>query len=170
MYKKHTTSSHKQQILEKLMKNKNILKALYYPIGIFIVLIIFVRIFFPVYNIASESMEPTIKKGDYIVVNKLNYLFSDPKKNDIVLFEPIEDYFELGPWTHRVIATEGDNVSINNKTITVNNQDIIFSEIEHENLSILVQENHVFQKGDNKKTIAGTTPTNKIIGKILFSF
>jgi signal peptidase I len=152
------------------MTNKKLLKNIYYPVGIFLLIIIFIKLFFPVYNIASDSMTPTINKGEYIVVNKLHYLFSEPKKNDIVLFEPIEDYFDLGPWIHRIIAIEGDAVSIENEIVKINGKEPLFPKVNNENLMALVKKGFVFQKGDNQKTIIGLVEEKEIIGKVLFSF
>jgi len=36
------------------------------------------------YKISGSSMLPTLKTGDMVLVNKVAYWFSSPKKNDIV--------------------------------------------------------------------------------------
>ncbi len=60
------------------------------------------------FNIPSASMQPTLLIGDFILVNKLVYSFSDPKRGDIVVFKypmnPSLDYIK------RVIAEPGDIV------------------------------------------------------------
>lgn len=38
--------------------------------------------------IPSSSMEKTLMTGDSLLVNRLNYLFSTPKRFDIVVFIP----------------------------------------------------------------------------------
>ncbi len=39
-------------------------------------------------------MEPTLKSGDYLIVNKLAYMFSKPSEGDIVVFRhPKKDKF-----------------------------------------------------------------------------
>ncbi len=39
-------------------------------------------------------MEPTLKPGDYVIVNKLAYIFSKPSEGDIVVFRhPKKDEF-----------------------------------------------------------------------------
>jgi len=60
------------------------------------------------FNIPSASMQPTLLIGDFILVNKLVYNISEPKRGDIVVFRypvnPSLDYIK------RVIAVPGDLV------------------------------------------------------------
>lgn len=149
---------------------KKILKFVAYLTGILILIVILIRLFFPIYNVATYSMEPTINKDDYIIINKLHYLFFEPNKSDIVLFEPIDQIFEEGPWIHRIIATEGDLVSIKNNSVFVNGNNALFPGVHYRDLSITIPKGFVFQKGDNEKAALGIVPKEKIIGKAIFSF
>ena len=60
------------------------------------------------FNIPSASMQPTLLIGDFILVNKLVYKLSEPRRGDIVVFRypvnPNLDYIK------RVIAGPGDLV------------------------------------------------------------
>ena len=60
------------------------------------------------FNIPSASMQPTLLIGDFILVNKLVYRVSEPRKGDIIVFrypvDPSLDYIK------RVIAGPGDVV------------------------------------------------------------
>jgi signal peptidase I len=40
------------------------------------------------YRIPSESMEPTLDVGERVLVNRVNYRFSDPDRGDVVVFHP----------------------------------------------------------------------------------
>jgi signal peptidase I len=40
------------------------------------------------YRIPSSSMEPTLDIGERVLVNRVNYHFSDPDRGDIVVFHP----------------------------------------------------------------------------------
>jgi signal peptidase I len=55
--------------------------------GIFIFLVIR-PFFFQTFVIPSGSMLPTLRVGDYIVLNKLIYRYTEPKRGDIVVFRP----------------------------------------------------------------------------------
>ncbi len=60
------------------------------------------------FNIPSASMQPTLLIGDFILVNKLVYRLSDPRRGDIIVFKypvnPSLDYIK------RLIAGPGDLV------------------------------------------------------------
>ena len=60
------------------------------------------------FNIPSASMQPTLLIGDFILVNKLVYRVSEPRRGDIIVFKypvnPSLDYIK------RVIAGPGDLV------------------------------------------------------------
>src|SRR3989338_10641820 len=91
-------------------------------LGIFLLAFIFIKVCFPYYRVQTSSMEPTIKKGQHIIVSRLQYLLTSPQKNDIVLFKPVKGIFEKGEWIHRIIANEGDKVSISGGVVKVNDE------------------------------------------------
>jgi len=49
--------------------------------------------FFPLmrFRVEDVSMEPTLKAGDYVMINKLSYLFRRPSIGDIVVFRHPSD-------------------------------------------------------------------------------
>lgn len=91
------------------------------------------------FQIPSGSMEPTLIKGDFILVNKFAYGFrlpvlgnkvipvNDPERGDVMVFIPPHDprYF-----IKRVIGLPGDHIRYQNKTLYINGQ-----QVEHNLLS-----------------------------------
>ncbi|MFI8131002.1 signal peptidase I [Streptomyces diastaticus] len=62
------------------------------------------------FQIPSRSMEPALRVGDRILVNKLAYRFGDePRRGDVVVFDGTE-YFGEGDFVKRVVGTGGDRV------------------------------------------------------------
>ncbi|MBO1286718.1 signal peptidase I [Streptomyces sp. CAI-21] len=62
------------------------------------------------FQIPSRSMEPELRVGDRILVNKLAYRFGgEPRRGDVVVFDGTE-YFGDGDFVKRVVGTGGDRV------------------------------------------------------------
>ena len=84
---------------------------------------------FQAFYIPSASMEPTLKVGDRVLVNKLSYDLHDLHRGDIVVFEsgPNPEWHKAGieDLVKRVIALpgetvtqcDGDNVCINGRRL-----------------------------------------------------
>jgi signal peptidase I len=128
------------------------------------------QILFPIYYIDSRSMEPTLHAGDYIVVSRFHYSFFEPKRNDIIVFHPLAQSTSFNPWVHRIIAVEGDRMSVKENQTTVNGEPALFPLLNHKDIEIDVPNSHVFQKGDNKESVAGILSERAVIGKVLFNF
>ena len=119
---------------EKIVrKKKHILREYGEAILVAVVLALFIRTFIvQAFKIPSGSMKPTLLVGDHILVNKFIYgvkipfldktliPIKNPERGDIVVFkfpeDPTKDFIK------RVIAVEGDTVSIRNKKVYINNK------------------------------------------------
>jgi signal peptidase I len=69
------------------------------------------------YKFPSGSMEPTLLKGDHILVDRSKSA-RNPHKGDLIVFEYPED--PTKDFVKRVVAMEGDTVEIRNKALYVN--------------------------------------------------
>ena len=91
-------------------------------------------------TVPSGSMENTIQKGDRLFGSRLNYLFSDPKRGDIIVFRyPVNEAVrkaakEAGVkvskadsaktnYIKRLIGLPGETVEISNSTVTITRTD-----------------------------------------------
>jgi signal peptidase I len=101
------------------------------------------------FKIPSSSMEGTLLIGDYLIGNKLKYFFTDPQREDIVIFyypaDPVEPeprdrflkilgpvYFDKNNWffkwhqkknvVKRVIGMPGDKIELINKKVYINDE------------------------------------------------
>lgn len=65
------------------------------------------------FYIPSGSMQPTLKKGDRVLVNKLAYRLGDPHRGDVVVFErpPSEPETEVKDLIKRIIALPGETIT-----------------------------------------------------------
>lgn len=66
-------------------------------------------------QVVGPSMNPTLKEGDVIVVNKLLYRFKDIKRNDIVVLSQDEKHM-----IKRVVGLPGDNIEYIDNYLYVN--------------------------------------------------
>ena len=72
-------------------------------------------------RIPSESMEPTIMKGDQIFGSRLSYRKEGPERFDIIIFEYPDDHSQY--FIKRVIGLPGDTVRIAGGHVYINGSD-----------------------------------------------
>jgi signal peptidase I len=73
--------------------------------------------------IPSGSMEPTLLVDDRLIIDKVTYRFSDPKRGDIVVFDPTATLKSLNyneAFIKRVIGLPGEKIKVVNDQVTVN--------------------------------------------------
>jgi signal peptidase I len=126
--------------------------------------------------IPSQSMVPTLKVGDRVLVNKLVYDFGEPQRGDLIVFEnpslqqpdrnPLEAVwhwlieglgFSTDPtkdFIKRVIGLPGDTVELRNGKVYVNGQRVeepyIHNRGAQDFAPTVVEPGKVFVMGDNR--------------------
>src|SRR5437773_987374 len=136
-------SPHQDEIKPKKEKQGSFLKELPILIIIAFGLALLIKTFLvQAFYIPSESMVPTLKVGDRVLVNKLTYRFHPPGRGDIIVFEdpnaPPTDRGIVSGFVHwvtdglglttspdkdlikRVIGLPGDSVEIRRGNVFVN--------------------------------------------------
>ena len=84
-------------------------------IGGALVVALLIRAFFlAAFYIPSESMVPTLEKGDRVLVNKLSYKLHDVHRGDVVVFErpPNEPDNGIKDLIKRVVALPGETIEV----------------------------------------------------------
>jgi len=85
---------------------------------IFIVAIIVIPVRFWVaqpFLVSGASMEPTYHNGDYLIVDEISYLASEPKKDDVIIFRYPKDPKVF--FIKRIIGLPNEDVSVNGKEV-----------------------------------------------------
>lgn len=122
------------------------------------------------------SMEPTLRNGEFVIVNKLAYRFGEPTIGDVIVFhyprDPKQEYIK------RIIGLSGDQVRITAGQVFVNEQPIAEPYIAappRYDSQWSVPENSLFVLGDNRNNSSdshnwGPVPMENVIGKALFVY
>jgi signal peptidase I len=126
-----------------------------------------------VYNV---SMQPTLKEGYLLLVNKLAYKLGSPKLGDIIVFhyqgDKQEDYIK------RVIGLPGDRVEIQGGVVRVNGKPLTepyILELPTYTGAWQVPEGELFVLGDNRNHSSdshqwGMVKAEWVVGKALLVY
>ena len=95
-------------------------------VGAVLVALIIKTFVMQAFFIPSESMVPTLKINDRVLVNKLSYRLHDVNRGDIIVFERPEGESndQVKDLIKRVIALPGESLVINDNKIYINGQQL----------------------------------------------
>jgi len=121
----------------------------------------------------GHSMEPTIKHGQFVIVDRL----AKPKKGDLIAFKSRQ---KKGPkhFLKRIVALEGDVVRINLGRLNLNGffveEPYLKEPMRKRRMeAVTVPKGHVFALGDNRNNsldsrALGTIPLKDVIGVVKY--
>jgi signal peptidase I len=72
--------------------------------------------------IDGPSMQPNFHAGEFLLVNRLSYLFGGPDQGDVVVFEAPGSQPDDPPLIKRLIGMPGDTVELRNQQVYVNGE------------------------------------------------
>jgi signal peptidase I len=152
--------------------------SLLQTVGIFVVIALLIRAcLIEPFKIPSESMVPTLRIGDHLLVSKISYglrlplmvnsytMWGTPERNDIVVFtrpdepqttEKDESDINL---IKRVVGLPGETIEVHHGRVIINGQklDEPFIRLDGSELDgrsdfppTVIPEGHVFLMGDNR--------------------
>lgn len=145
-----------------------------------IVVLLLLTFVFRQVTVKGSSMTDTLQNGDRLIVS--NFMYT-PKNNDIIVISHGNNYSE--PIIKRVIATEGQSLTINYDTGEVAVDGVLLDEPYIKGVTRqlrnpltipdVIPEGYVFVMGDNREgsldsrsTEIGLIPVQNIIGKAEF--
>ena len=141
--------------------------------------IIFLVIHFTVQNymVDGTSMQPGLNSNQYVLVNKLSYLFHAPERGDVIVFHwPVDTNKDL---IKRVIGVPGDVIVIDKTRVWVNGalltETYIKAPANPAGNRWVVPSNAYFVMGDNRLVSDdsrdwGFVPKSYIIGKAVLVY
>jgi len=139
------------------------------------------------YFIPSDSMLPTLHRGDRILVLKFPYRFRDPKRQEIVVFRapPAAANGAKKDFIKRVIGLGGDQIAVRYDKTTGDNEvfingkplkeDYIFEPMDYKYDLTKVPRGMLFVMGDNRNDSNdshhwGFLPRRNLEGKAVLRF
>jgi signal peptidase I len=128
-------------------------------------------------RVDGYSMEPTLKTGEFVFVNRLIYKLGSPSHGDVIVFryprDPEQEFIK------RVIGLPGDRVQIERGQVMVNGQVLtepyISAPPAYRLDEVRVPENQLFVLGDNRNNSSdshqwGMVPMEDVIGKAVLVY
>lgn len=132
--------------------------------------------------VASGSMLPTLEVNDRLVIDKLSYRWSNPKRGDIIVFSPTEKLKQQNVrelLIKRVIGLPGEKVEIKQGRVYINDgllsEKYIAENLKYQWGPVTVPTQSYLVMGDNRDysydgRYWGFVPHNNIIGKAIVRF
>ncbi|MCZ0703408.1 signal peptidase I [Natronobacillus azotifigens] len=161
---------------------KSWIKAL--VIAVIITFLVRTFLFIPI-AVEGPSMQPNLEDRDYVVINKLNYRISEPKRFDVVVFHASVDK----DYIKRVIGLPGETVEYVDDVLYINGSPIEETHLVEELARLeegerytrdfsledipggheVIPENHVLLLGDNRPNSTdsrnlGLIPYDELVG------
>ncbi len=156
--------------------------------GIVVFLSILVMIYLFIMSpqeINGQSMDPTFHNGEYILTNKVEYKFGDPKRGDVVIFKSPKN--KEVDYIKRIIGLPNEKILLADSTFYINGVKLDESgyldagvrtysgAFLNENIEYTIPEGSYFVCGDNRTHSSdsrefGPIVKEDFIGKALFRY
>jgi signal peptidase I len=145
--------------------------------GALLVALVIRAFFLAAFYIPSESMVPTLEKGDRVLVNKLSYKLHDVHRGDVVVFErpPNEPDNGIKDLIKRVVALPGETIEVRNCKVLINGTPLDEPYVKQWTRTCTfapktVGDNEAFVMGDNRddsqdSRFFGAISQNLIVGR-----
>ncbi len=129
--------------------------------------------------VSGESMDPTYKNGEYLVIDEFSYHFKSPQRGEVVVFRYPEDPSKF--FIKRVIGLPGETVTIGHSNVTITDPsgtDLKLDEVylttdfSYKPQEITLTSNEYFVMGDNRQSSLdsrtwGALPEKLVKGRVL---
>jgi signal peptidase I len=174
------TSAPKGRRRRQRSSTRNAIEWLVVIVGAVVVALIIKTFVVQAFRIPSDSMVPTLRDGDRVLVNKLSYNAHDINRGDVLVFAR-PDGLPASPdepedLIKRVIGLPGETVTAREGTIFIDERELTEPYLTEGTATfnidtpILVPDEHVLVLGDNRTNSTdgrsfGPVPTDSVVGR-----
>ncbi len=138
--------------LDKKVFIKELKSWIFAFIGCFILAVFFTKFIIINAYVPTSSMENTVMTGDRFFGNRLAYIFSEPKRFDVIVFPAPDEPEKI--LVKRVIGIPGDNIEIIDGQLYVNGEKEVETYLKEKMIGSYgpydVPENMYLTLGDNR--------------------
>ncbi|MDO8492644.1 MAG: signal peptidase I [bacterium] len=143
-----------------------------------LVIVVPIRLFIAEpFIVSGASMIPTFENGDYLIVDRLSYNLSEPKRGDVIIFRYPRDPSKY--FIKRIVGLPLETVDVLETTVTIKNKEYpngfkldqsYVVNLKPEKFSSILSSDEYFVMGDNRpqssdSRVWGTLPRKNIIGR-----
>lgn len=128
--------------------------------------------------VSGDSMVPTFRNGEYLIIDEVSYKFGEPERGDVIVFRFPNDTSRF--FIKRIIGLPGETIVINGNSVEIVKKDgskiKLQEEYVKENFSSQtnkkLQDGEYFVMGDNRRASSdsrawGILGEDYIVGKAL---
>jgi signal peptidase I len=163
------------------MKRRSAVRELVETAVLTIAIFLIVRIALQNFKVEGDSMYPNLHNGEYILVNKVDYMLHSPRRGDIVVFHAVQAGQPDKDFIKRVVGLPGETVAVHNQFVYINSHKLIEPYIDAQHRPLYnygpakVPANEYFVLGDNRNNsqdshLWGDLSKQYIIGKAWVSY
>ena len=158
---------------------KNTIKEWIKTIIIAIIIATLISIIIQPVLVDGNSMFPTLKDNDYLLINKLLYKLDEPEREDIIVAKSklLDKNNKNKKIVKRIVGLPNDHIIIKDGYVYVNSKKIEEEYLEDfytiGNIDIVVPNDEIFVLGDNRfdsldsrYSSVGTIKISDIVGKV----
>lgn len=143
-----------------------------------IAIVIPIRIFIAQpFIVSGSSMIPTFLDGEYLIVDEISYILSNPKRDDVVVFKYPNDTKKF--FIKRIIGLPNEIVDVDGNEITITNKEhpngfkldqSYIKNASEDAKHFELNSNEYFVMGDNRPSSSdsrywGAVPKNLLVGR-----
>lgn len=143
----------------------------------YLVLIILFRVYvIEPHSVSGSSMDETFHTKDYVLVDKISYYFTEPKRGEVIVFNPPVVDRTQDRFIKRIIAIPGDSVVVTSEGTFINGEKQIETFVTHGSdrpASTTLKADEYFVMGDNREVSYdsrswGILKKEHIQGRVIF--